>query len=72
MEIHCQMSLIHVVMNIIIWQAFVLMDGAIWLAADEVGFFRIGHGQYAIFIAQRREPRFKQQKVSKSLSNEEK
>jgi hypothetical protein len=38
------------------------------LAADEAGFSRIAHGQYAIFIAQRREPSFKQQKVSKSFS----
>jgi transcriptional regulator of NAD metabolism len=38
------------------------------LAADEEGFSRIAHGQYAIFIALRREPIFKQQKVSKSLS----
>jgi hypothetical protein len=38
------------------------------LAADEAGFSRIAHGQYAIFIALRREPSFKQQKVSKSLS----
>jgi hypothetical protein len=39
------------------------------LAADEEGFSRIARGQYAIFnIALRREPSFKQQKVSKSLS----
>jgi hypothetical protein len=42
------------------------------LAADEAGFSRIGHGQYAIFIALRREPSFKRQKVSKSIQNEEK
>jgi hypothetical protein len=41
------------------------------LAADEEGFSRIAHGQYAIFIALRREPSFKQQKVSKSLSKEQ-
>jgi hypothetical protein len=39
------------------------------LAADEAGFSRIAHGQYAIFIAQRREPSFKQQKVSKIFQN---
>jgi nickel-dependent lactate racemase len=38
------------------------------LAADEAGFSRIAHGQYAIFIALRRKPSFKQQKVSNSLS----
>jgi hypothetical protein len=38
------------------------------LATDEAGFSRIAHGQYAIFIALRQEPSFKQQKVSKSLS----
>ena len=38
------------------------------MAADEAGFSRIAHGQYAIFIALRREPSFKQKKVSKSLS----
>jgi hypothetical protein len=38
------------------------------LAADEAGFSRIAHGQYAIFIALRRKPSFKQQKLSKSLS----
>jgi hypothetical protein len=38
------------------------------LAADEAEFSRISHGQYAIFIAQRQEPSFKQQKVSKSFS----
>ena len=54
---------------IIIWQAFVLMNRAIWLAADEAGFSRIAHGQYTIFIALRREPSFKRQKMSKSLSN---
>jgi hypothetical protein len=46
-----------------------LMNRAIWLAADEAGFSRIAHGQYAIFIALRREPSFKRQKESKSLSN---
>jgi hypothetical protein len=34
------------------------------LAADEAGFSRIAHGQYVIFIALRREPSFKRQKVS--------
>jgi hypothetical protein len=38
------------------------------LAADEAGFSRIAHGQYEIFIALRREPSFKQQKMSESLS----
>jgi hypothetical protein len=38
------------------------------LAADETGFYRIAHGQYAIFIALPREPSFKQQQVCKSLS----
>jgi hypothetical protein len=38
------------------------------LAADEAGFSRIAHGQYGICIALRREPSFKQQKMSKSLS----
>jgi hypothetical protein len=54
---------------IIIWQAFVLMNRAIGLAADETGFSRIAHGQYAIFIALRRKPSFKQQKVSKIFQN---
>jgi hypothetical protein len=48
----------------IIWQAFVLINRAIWLAADEAGFSHIACGQYAIFIALRREPSFKRQKVS--------
>jgi hypothetical protein len=39
------------------------------LAADEAEFSRIAHGQYAIFIALRREPSLKRQKVSNSLSN---
>ena len=34
-----------------IWQAFVLANGAIWLAVGRAGFSRIAHGQYAIFIA---------------------
>jgi hypothetical protein len=38
------------------------------LAADKAGFSRIAHGQYAVCIALRREPSFKRQKVSKSLS----
>jgi hypothetical protein len=42
------------------------------LAADEAGFSRIAHGQYAIFIALRREPSFKRQKVSKSHSKRRK
>jgi hypothetical protein len=58
--------IIHV---IIVWQAFVLMNRAILLAADEAGFTCIAHGKYAICIALRREPSFKRQKVSKSLSN---
>jgi hypothetical protein len=29
------------------------MNRTIWLAADEAGFSRIAHGQYAIFIALR-------------------
>ena len=41
------------ILNIIIWQWFVLSNRAIWLAADEAGFSRIAHGQYAIFIALR-------------------
>jgi hypothetical protein len=35
----------------------------------EAGFSRIAHGQYAIFIALRREPSFKRQKMSQRLSN---
>jgi hypothetical protein len=38
------------------------------IGADEAGFSRIAHGQYAIFITLGRKPSFKQQKVSKSLS----
>ena len=38
-------------------------------AADEAGFSRIAHGQYAISIALRREPSFERQNMSKSLSN---
>jgi tripartite-type tricarboxylate transporter receptor subunit TctC len=39
------------------------------LAADEAGFPVLPTGmQYAIFIALRREPSFKRQKVSKNLS----
>ena len=39
--------------NLIIWQAFVLMNRAIWLAADQAGFSCISHGQNTIFIALR-------------------
>jgi hypothetical protein len=39
------------------------------LAAEEAGFSRIAHGQYVIFIALRREPSFKRQKVSKVFQN---
>jgi Zn-dependent metalloprotease len=64
------MLIIKQINDFIIWQAFGLMNRAIWLAADEAGFSRIARVQYyAIFIALRREPSFKRQKVSKSLSN---
>jgi hypothetical protein len=35
----------------IIWQAFVLTNHAIWLAADEAGFSRIAHGQLVSYAA---------------------
>jgi hypothetical protein len=46
------------------------------LAADDAKFSRIAHGQYAIFIALRREPSFKHGKkclkVFQTIQNEEK
>jgi hypothetical protein len=44
-----------------------LINRAIWLAADEAGFSHIACGQYVIFIALRREPSFKRQKVSQKV-----
>ncbi len=42
----------HELQHFIIWQAFILANGAIWLAADEAGFSHIlPTGIYAIFIA---------------------
>jgi hypothetical protein len=51
------------------------MNRAIWLAANEAGFPRIVHGQYAIFIALRQERISNGEtclKVFQNIQNEEK
>jgi hypothetical protein len=51
------------------------MNPTTWLAADEAGFSRIAHGQYAFCIALRREPSSQRQqclKIFQTIQNEEK